>query len=385
MCNLIIFWRSVPIDVGKGDFEFFAKFWAGNIYVVSHKDYPEERKACGYENDFYENVKYIALDNFADPEGVAKSIIEENYNAIHVFNGIRENNSLLLKYLINVCKKKKIEPLVAVMAERPNLFGSPLKKIIKKTLYKIIYGTLAKRYDKYIGCFLAMGQYGVRCYKEYGFSEEKLYPYMYCPKLDNVETINHVADKVRFLYIGRFDFSAKGVDVLMKAFSGLPESDKWALDMVGGYGENKDEIVEWCNGVNVRFLGHWDSRDICIKMQDYDVCLVPSKYDGWNLIPNQAINCGIATIISDEAVSDELIKYSGAGYVFKSNDEKALKSILEKVVQEKNIINEWKMATKKYKDKISGKTVGKYLYDIIQYTFNNSQTKPSCPWVNKER
>lgn len=384
MSNRIIFWRSVPIDVSKGDFSTFVGLWDGDILVVSHNDYSMERKACGYQNDLYPNVKYIVLSNEKNAKQKACEIIKDNVHAIHMFNGIRGENRWVLNCLIRSCKQQKVRPLIGVIAERPNLFGVSFVRKLKSMAYKIVYGGLARRYNRYISCFLAMGRYGVNSYQSYGFCGDRLYPYMYCPQLSKVTLEETEIQEIKFLYIGRFNFFAKGLDVLMEAFGKLPKGE-WSLDLVGGYGENSSEVISWCNGENIRFLGSWDSREICEKMKNYDVCIVPSRYDGWNLIPNQAIHCGIATIISDEAVSDELIRYSGAGVVICSGDVNKWQQTLEHTVKEKEIVKEWKKAAKSYQNKISGETVGKYFYDIIQYTFGDLKVKPTCPWEVKEK
>lgn len=379
----VIFWRTVPIDVGKGDFYEFLKLWEGRVVVVSHVGLPEERKHCGYSDIESSNVEYVVLKDYSCEDEKARQIIDDNFNEIHIFNGIRGKNQDYLNYLIKACKEKGERPLIGVAGERPNFIGGAVYKIIRKIGYRLLYGHLAKKYNKNIRCFFAMGKLGVETYKKYGFSEESLFQYMYCPKLEPIET-NDTSDTndVKFLYVGRFNYSTKGLDVLMNAFDKLSIKSGWKLDLVGGYGQKKDEVIEWSKRrQNVDFLGAWTSDAVCANMQDYDVCIVPSRYDGWNLIPNQAIHAGVATIISDEAVSDELIGYSGAGIVVKSGSVKELTLAIDTVVNNKVILKDFKERTKAYRDKISAKTVGKYFYDALRYSFfNEGREKPRCPW-----
>lgn len=385
MEKTVVFWRDVPIDVGNGDFEVFANMWQGKILVVSLKDFPQERKSCGYENKDYTNVEYLFLEQFSNFYAKAIEIIEKNYNAIHVFNGIRHKNKKFLDYLIKFTKSVGERPLIGVIGERPNVFGGKLKRIIRKIGYKIIYGRIAKKYNKYINCFFAMGIKGVEEYKKLGFDEESLFPYMYCPKLNLINKIKSSSEILRFLYIGRFSFETKGLDVLMKAFDKLPKNG-WCLDLVGGYGESTQKVLKWCySNKNVHFLGKWDNNDVVNKMSEYDVCVVPSRYDGWNLTPNQAICASVATIVSNEAVSDELIKYSGAGVVFNSGDYEQLQKYVLLTLENKEIVDSWKNKTLDYKNKITGESVGKYFYDVINYTFNDKNTKPVCPWAIEQK
>lgn len=368
------------MDVSIGAFEQFAKNWEDEIYVISYRGYPKERQQCGFSLKQIKNATEIVLSDSSNPIMAAQNIIDENYNNINLFNGIRENNQEILDYLVKKCELFGERPRVGVLAERPNMFGNKLEKSIRSLGYSILYHNLAKKYNKYIYAFLAMGKIGVDTYIKYGFSEKIMYKYMYCPQLPQIEVkLEAAKPKIKFLYIGRFNYSTKGLDILMNAFEKLTR-DNWILDLVGGYGDKKDEVINWCNTHhNVNFLGSWNNEEVCIKMREYDVCVVPSRYDGWNLTPNQAIRSGIGTIITTEAGSDELIASSGAGLVVKPK-VKSLYYALEKVTSNPQICQKWKLKALRYRNKISEETVGDYFTQIIKHTFLGNTQKPSCPW-----
>lgn len=376
----ILFWRSVPMDVSIGAFEQFAKNWEDEIYVISYYGYPQERLQCGFSLEQIENATEIVLSEFHNPLKSAQKIIDENYYAINLFNGIREKNQAILDYLIKKCELLRERPLVGVLSERPNMFGNKLERGLRSLGYYILYRNLAKKYNKYILAFLAMGKIGVDTYINYGFSEKIMYRYMYCPKLPQIEAKPELLRaKIKFLYIGRFNYSTKGLDILMKAFDKL-ENDNWTLDLIGGYGDKKDEVIGWCNTHdNVNFAGSWNNEEVCVKMKEYDVCVVPSKYDGWNLTPNQAIRSGIGTIITTEAGSNELIASSGAGLVVQPKVN-SLYHALEKVILHPQLCQKWKMKALEYRERISEESVGDYFMQIIKYTFLDNVKKPSCPW-----
>lgn len=368
------------MDVGIGAFEQFARNWDDEIYIISYQGYPPERQRCGFYLNAIRNVTEMVLSDSEDAIRAAQKIIDENYNSINMFNGIRENNQMILDYLIEKCKLSGERPLVGVLSERPNMIGNKVIKSLRSLGYNFLYGYLAKKYNTYITAFLAMGQIGVDTYVKYGFSADIMFRYMYCPKLPEIEVkIENGRGKVRFLYVGRFNYSTKGLDLLMKAFGKL-ENDNWTLDMVGGYGEQKDEVIKWCEThKNVNFRGAWNNEEVCMRMREYDVCVVPSRYDGWNLTPNQAIRSGIGTIITEEAGSDELITASGAGLVVKP-EVQSLYQALEKVILYPHLCQEWKVKALKYKSRISEKTVGDYFTQIMKYAFMRNTQRPDCPW-----
>ena len=217
-----------------------------------------------------------------------------------------------------------------------------------------------------------------------GWSESKMYPFMYNPVISISKSKRHESYKdniIKFLYVGRFYYKTKGIDTLMKASTLL--KGNWTLDLVGGYGKDCEKVIKWANGrSNVNYIGSWNSVDVCTNMRDYDVVVVPSKYDGWNLLPNEAIHAGIATIVTDQAVSDELIKTSNAGLVVPAANYEKMAQAMQTAIDRPDLVKIWKNNTLAYKERISSETVAQYIIDILDYHFYDVIIQPKCPWIN---
>jgi glycosyltransferase involved in cell wall biosynthesis len=230
-----------------------------------------------------------------------------------------------------------------------------------------------------------MGKLGLEICAHYGWKRDIMFPFMYNPvifiKKDAAirETVQD--GKIRFLYVGRFYFKTKGIDILMKATEML--KGNWQLDLVGGYGKDKEKVINWVKKQrNVDFIGSWQSQDVCTNMMGYDVIVVPSRCDGWNLLANEAIYAGIGTIITDKATSDELISTSGAGMVVPADNPKAMAKAMQQVIDNPDLAKQWKENTENYRDRTLPKTVGEYFMDVLDYTFYNyGQNRPRCPWL----
>ncbi|MDY3302997.1 MAG: glycosyltransferase [Clostridia bacterium] len=391
----IVFWREVPLDVNLGAFEAFSKLFDGTIIVVSKRKLQSERQKVGFEDCQNKNVKTISLGtDDKSAYKVATRIIDDRIDAIHIFNGIKGFNKKILDYLIKRCKCLDEKPKIGFIGERPlygvvrcsaNSFVNRIKLNIKKRCCKISYRYLSLKYGKYISVMFVMGQIGEKKYREYGFNPSVIFPYMYCPKLCMTGKRNYnVHTPLKFLYIGRFNFSTKGLDILMSTIDELSQQegkDRYLLDLVGGYGDKSEEVKRWADKYeNVKFIGAWEVSEVCNKMIDYDVCLVPSRFDGWNLTPNEAIYSGVSTIISSEAGSDELIRESGSGIVVDFNIKHEFVKILKQVIYNPNIVVQWKNNTEGYREKISPDIVGKYFLNVIEYVFYGAGERPICPW-----
>ena len=270
----------------------------------------------------------------------------------------------------------------------PNLPTSELRKGVHRLYIKAYYGLMSLYYSRVVNCFCAMGEMGVAVYNKAGWDIKKLYPYMYCSGDEGCSaTMNCQSDKIKFVYIGRFNGGSKGVDCLIDAIKKLPKGLNICIDFVGGYGDLLQEVLNLAeNNDYVRFIGKWEPATVVNHLSEYDVCLVPSKYDGWNLSANHSINAGIGCIITPEAVSEELIRYAGSGMVIDSNSTEALKAAILYVVDHPEVIMQWKQAAIAYQPRISAKMVGDYLIDIFDYTMLNRGTeRPRAPWIGEKR
>lgn len=228
-----------------------------------------------------------------------------------------------------------------------------------------------------------MGEGAVNQYSSYGW--KNVFDFMYLPKLkkaDKMDAPKGIEEQEgKLLYIGRFDFPTKGVHILMEAVDRIKASKPWHLDLVGGYGAQKDEVLDWCDRKeHVNFLGSWDAASVVEKMANYDFCVVPSLYDGWNLTPQQALYAGIGCIATDHAGSQELIRNSGAGVVIKSGDSNALSQWIREAIENRETTENWKANAKKYADKVSVENVGNYFIQGLKYCYGEREEKPECPW-----
>ncbi|MBP8945525.1 MAG: glycosyltransferase [Paludibacteraceae bacterium] len=371
----------------KGVFGYVSEHWGNDVKCFYLQQPDKERKKAGWQVESYANVRVEQISSDVFPRQFVSRVITEYPNAIHIFFGGLIHK--LKKYLDSYIDQVKDSKLV-IVAEKPLVSGKLklLKKIAKKLLYRIIF----KNYNPYIDVFLAMGQKGVNRYKEYGYSKNSIFPFMYNPIMninDNNKSIDKIIvnNPVRFLYLGRFDFKYKGCKNLMIAFDNIDKelNGKWKLTLVGGYGKQKNEIIEWANNKEfVDFGGTWNQKDIIKNMSDYDICIVPSIEDGWNLSPNYAIYSHVGMIISDEATSHEIIENSGSGIVYHYNDIDSFKKHIEDVIRNRDMIYQWKLKTFQFVDKISSKSVGDYFIDIMDYSFYNSNKLPKCPWLKQE-
>ena len=373
----IIFLRHTPIDVDKKMYEIFCMRFDHQMTVAAETHFDDARTMCGY-NDESCVITTVYCEN-QDPGLFYEGLFKMNPDALFLINGLgmaKKYQNLIRRYGVRF----------AVVAERDNYkhqsrWKSFLKKVFPR-IQKIRYRFLID----HASFFLCMGQSGTKCYIRYGVPKRKVFEFMYCGGETEHPPAYHTNDlTVRFLYIGRFDYDIKGVDILLKAF--LNCKGDYSLDLIGGYGSKKDEIMQLIrNHPQIKCNGLWKNCEVCEKMNAYAVVVVPSKFDGWNLHNNFSILASVACITTDQAGSDGLIKNCQNGFVIKSNSANQLKRAIETILRNPEIIGEFKRKTSLYQDKISPLSVAHYLNDILQYVFEDKMggEKPIPTWINKE-
>ena len=115
-----------------------------------------------------------------------------------------------------------------------------------------------------------------------------------------------------YLFVGRL-IERKGVNVLLDAFQELEQGELW----IAGDGPIRSELERAgrSNG-RVRFLGHLEDQALHEVYSEADVLVVPSWYEPWGLVVNEALAHGIPVIATDQVgAADDLIEPAANGYV----------------------------------------------------------------------
>ena len=115
------------------------------------------------------------------------------------------------------------------------------------------------------------------------------------------------------------------------------------------------------------FLGMQPQPKVPFIMNNADVLILPSLYDGWGAVVNEALQVGCFVICSDACgASNLLLANNNLGLVFKHNSEKDLYRCMSYCVDHIDEIREDRTHRKKWAHTyINGSYVAKYFVDIL--------------------
>lgn len=138
------------------------------------------------------------------------------------------------------------------------------------------------------------------------------------------------------MFVGNL-ISRKGVDVLIEAFKGIPDSK---LTIVGD-GPERSRLEKLASGLNVDFVGRLEPDEIRQYMADYAKVLVLPAVAGEGM-PNvllEAMSIGVPVVASDVAGIRDLLENGKAGVLVPPGEPFTLSDAVNTVLRDKSL---WK-------------------------------------------
>lgn len=136
-------------------------------------------------------------------------------------------------------------------------------------------------------------------------------------------------EPINILFCGQI-IARKGFDLLLKSFAKLIEAGfKVTLTVVGREAEFHQFMAEIPKNAQekVIYAGFQAPEALPRFYQEADIFVLPSRYDGWGVVVNQAVGAGLPVICSD-AVGSAADLVDGNGIIFEAGNQDALYNAL---------------------------------------------------------
>jgi glycosyltransferase involved in cell wall biosynthesis len=145
-----------------------------------------------------------------------------------------------------------------------------------------------------------------------------------------------INDKINFLFIGQL-IKRKGADLILKIINNLDKNihDKITFTIIGnGPLNNKFKKLSFLKA-NLKYISFRNKRELWKFYLKNDVLLFPSRFDGWGVVPMEAMSNGMFLVISKYSGVKEILKYEN-NFIVK--DENTLINAIIKCVNNRSII-----------------------------------------------
>lgn len=283
------------------------------------------RKNYFNEYDYLDNVKY-----FFKPQHTEK--FDEALKQTNVFITLGIFNKDFIKAILKLEKST----VVYVISE-PHIDFSFSKVLLKKIYVKLILLFIKQKNIR----FLAIGgQEMKKQYLELGFRKSNFYNFGYFPSVKPVLKSTEV-NKIKFLFVGQL-IPRKGIDVLINLIDYLEHNykDKWEFEIIGD-GELKEHLHSSIKDYkSVKYLGLInDSKILEEYYENSHVLFLPSYFDGWGAVVNEALAKSCSLLLSNKVYAANCLLEEGVnGYLFNPKDFETLKQKVDQYFFNKDIL-----------------------------------------------
>lgn len=135
--------------------------------------------------------------------------------------------------------------------------------------------------------------------------------------------------ELSLLFIGNI-IRRKGLHVLLRALGEL-RREGWRLRVVGRLDVDKDYVQQMVDlsrrlGIaeRVAFLGLWRDEALRKELQESDVLVVPSQYEGFGIVYLEGMSFGLPCLATTSGAAGEMINNEVEGFLIPPNDWRAL-------------------------------------------------------------
>jgi glycosyltransferase involved in cell wall biosynthesis len=367
----LVFWQNIPSIHQAPLIREVAKRWDGNVWIVAESDVSSDRIRQGWVRpDFTPAKLLVAPDRSKRLRLLAQTQAKDD---VHIFSGFHAYPETYW----TMKQVRKTRAILGVFAERGK-GGSRVRSILRPLRY-IAHGL---QWGRRLDFLLATGQLGIDWYSKFSFPKEKIFTFGYFidPQVQSIASARH-NDIFTISYVGGL-VPWKGVDLLFHALQDFKSLD-WVLQIVGD-GPLRKELGELALQLGIDSRIVWEGtlpNDAARQvMANSDLHVLPSRYDGWGAVVNEALMAGTPVIVSDACGSSELIQRSFLGKIFTAGSVNSLREAIRYWVVKGKTMDVDRHRIQDWSAKISPCASAQYLTHIIKNVNSDRPSTIIAPW-----
>ena len=274
--------------------------------------------------------------NFNYKEKNYQFFLEQKKNPVK-FIKILINNFQPDLILIGGYRLKYNSKIIPFLKKRNIKFFYWLENLNSKNYlkYKLVKYLIGKKIKSSNGV-LAVGNNAKKIYSEY---TKNVINFPYSIKVPKIKKKNFFhKKKINFLFVGQL-IDRKGLGYIFSAFNKLSKKEKEKLSLnIVGEGNLIGKLKQFSKiNTYTKYHGFLFGKNLSKIYKKSDVLLFPSKFDGWGVVPLEAMLNSLSLIISKTSGISEILKNKNNGFLIEPN-ETALYKALKKCLNNKSMI-----------------------------------------------
>lgn len=378
----LVFWLDCPSPHQAGYVRHLSEMH--DVTVVCSGNVQSERISLGWESGNFGKARLIFTPGESE---IVKLVYTHPSSSVHVFSAIHRYPISRKAYW----KVAQTQALVGLLAEGRDWRG--LKGILRR-IESFVY---ERRIGDRLDFVLAIGHLSWLWHRMCGISEEKIFPFAYflgtysiSPFMDEtISNLNQGTDsdpEFRLIFVGNL-IARKRVSLLLQALAML-RSLPWRLTIVGD-GPQRSSLEKKAGDLGIAerisFTGILKNTHVSRVMSKADLLVLPSAWDGWGAVVNEALEMGLPVVCSDFCGAQVLLE-GERGETFPVDSVQGMAEVLRRRIEAGRLSVETRNRIRSWSSHISGQTGANYLNAIFKHLISKRQApaspRPLAPWIN---
>jgi glycosyltransferase involved in cell wall biosynthesis len=300
---------------------------ASDIEVIYayEEDVPEERLASGWYIPDFGRAQVVDARRPGALQSLCRLTAPSACHCFGTFFHLEHANAALGRLRGVPCRRIWVSEAFDLQGWRGLIRMARLSSLIGLKASRAFHGVLA------------MGRLGVDCFVRGGMPPERVREFAYLTDVAPMSVVDLPAEPrqatptgvLELLFVGQL-IARKGGDLLISALADLTDL-AWRLTIIGDGPERRRlESLARQLGLasRVEFAGAQSNAAALAWMRRSDCLVLPSRFDGWGAVVNEALLAGTNVIVSDRCGSAALVDAMGGGSVVPASQCGALHQAL---------------------------------------------------------
>jgi glycosyltransferase involved in cell wall biosynthesis len=346
-----------------------------DLDVIFARPLTQDRTALGWPGDVAAGFRWRLL-NQRHPFLAAVRAAWLARRRVHIVNGVWAEPAFAVALMILALAGSRY--VVYSEAPDPGIVRSRAKRGLRRTFGRIVVRRAAG--------FLATASRGAAFFRGLGAPAGRIYPFGYFRSRAGQATATRARpeDGTEVVFVGQL-VARKGVDLLLAAMRPLfAEYPGLRLTVVGDGDCRRslqEQVAAWGLADRVTFAGVIAAAATPARIAMADVLVLPSRWDGWGLVVNEALSVGVPAIVSDRCGAADLIRNGVNGYVFRSDDVRDLETSLRTFLDGRADWARFRTGATAVGASLSADVAAAYLLRCMQHMLGLRPDRPSPPWL----
>ena len=308
-----------------------------------------------------------------DETRIRQIVLDADPQAIHIVQGPRNGVCSRVAWRQSLAAGRK----VGIYSEAGDHRG--LKGVLRRLLYAYEYHQWGRR----MRFVLAMGQLGTDWFARSGYPSSLVFPFCYVtqPAGGGVAASQPAREFFHIVYCGQL-IKRKNIDILLKALAQL-KGREWVCSIIGD-GPLRGPLRHLSETLGIagriKWLGVLPNAEVQGVLSVCDTLVLPSAFDGWGAVVNEALSAGTPVICSAACGAADLLRERWRGCSVRTGSPTELAvAIAERMdggrltPAQRERIRAWSV------DHIAGGPVADYFVKLMEHVYR-AGPRPMAPW-----